>query len=300
LLFFAQNAVELPPAEAAGGEAAAETSSGLSMESVIAWLSEHGWNVLGALLILLAAWIVGGWIRRAVRKGAERARLDQTLSRFLGNLAKWALLSLAILTCLEMLGVKTTSFAAVLAAVGFAIGFALNGTLGDLAAGVMLLVFRPFDVGDVVKTAGESGVVDEIELFFTLLDTVDGRRVVIPNSKVFGSPIENVTHHPRRRVDVNVRVEHGAELQRTREVLERVARSVKQGLKDPAPAVALTELGETGMRWTVMVWTQQADFAAATDATIAAVKQSLRDAGIALASPRMDVRVDQRSADGGG
>jgi small conductance mechanosensitive channel len=123
---------------------------------------------------------------------------------------------------------------------------------------------------------------------------------VIPNSKVFGSPIENVTHHPKRRVDVNVRVEYGAGIDATRRVLEQAARSVEFALENPAPAVMLAEMTDTGVRWMVMIWTMQQNFGATTEATITAVKTALHDAGIAIATPRMDLNINNVSSNVGG
>ena len=151
------------------------------------------------LIILFVAMTLAGWVAATVRASLTRMKFDPTLSKFMAKLARWGVLLLAGLSCLSYFGIETTSFAAVIGAAGFAVGLAFQGTLSNFAAGAMLLLFRPFKVGDVVNLDGSLGIVDEIELFTTTLDTFDNRRLLLPNSSVFGSKIENITYHPRRR-----------------------------------------------------------------------------------------------------
>lgn len=184
--------------------------------SIQTLLITYGTRVVGVFVLLFAAWIVSKWTRRLVVKALEKARFDLTLTRFFGNLSKWAILIMAALTALGVFGVETTSFAAVIAAGGLAVGLAFQGTLSNFASGVMLLVFRPFKVGDVVTVAGLLGIVQEIDLFNIKVDTPDNRRIILPNSSVFGSTIENITHHERRRADVPVGVEYRADIDNTR------------------------------------------------------------------------------------
>jgi small conductance mechanosensitive channel len=220
-----------------------------------------------------------------------KAKIDETLTRFLGNLIRWLVILLAVLACLGVFGVQTTSFAAVLAAAGFAVGLAFQGTLSNFAAGIMLLVFRPFNVGDVVKTGGETGKVFSIQLFTVVLDTFDNRRITIPNSSVFGATIENITHHPIRRADVDVGVDYAADVDRTREILTAAAKSVEGGLEDPEPAVILLGLGASSVDWSVRVWANRDDFGSVKQATIRAVKRALDEAGIGIPFPQMDVHL---------
>lgn len=209
---------------------------------VLLWQSV-GQPVLLALVLIIAVLIGAGWVRKITARACAKARVEETLARFLANLAKYAVLFAGGVAILGTLGVETASFAAALAAVGFAIGMALSGTLGNVAAGVMLLFFRPFKVGDAVSAAGITGKVYEINLFNTAFDTFDNRRIIVPNSDLFNKNIENITYHPTRRVDVSVGTDYGANLDETRAVLQGVADRVQGGLQDPAPAVALLELG---------------------------------------------------------
>jgi len=254
---------------------------------------ECGASAVGALILLLVAWIVAGIANRLVRRSLAKAKFDETLTRFFAKFAWWLVLLTAVIGCLGIFGVETTSFAAVIGAAGLAIGLAFQGTLSNFASGVMLLAFRPFKVGDAVTVAGQTGKVDEIGVFTTTVDTFDNRRFIIPNSAVFGSTIENMTHHPVRRADVDVGVGYDADIDKTREVLERTATCVEGVLGEPAPAVLLLELGASSVNWSVRVWTNKDDFGAVKQATIRAVKMGLDEAGIDISFPQMDVHLDR-------
>lgn len=164
----------------------------------------------------------------------------------------------------------------------------------------MLLVFRPFKVGDVVSVAGITAKVVEIELFTTLFDTPDNRRIIVPNGQIFGSTIENITFHETRRVDVNVGTDYGADLKETRAVLERVAANVEGGLDDPAPQIYLTELAGSSINWAVRVWAQTPDYWAVRERITDEIKDALDDAEIGIPFPQMDVHLDGILADGKG
>jgi small conductance mechanosensitive channel len=194
---------------------------------------------------------------------------------------------------LGIFGVETTSFAAVLAGAGLAIGMAFSGTLGSFAAGVMLLAFRPFKVGDVVTVAGVTGKVDQVGIFSTTLDTPDNRRFIIPNASITGSTIENISHHPVRRADVSVGTDYSADVDQTRAVLERVANELPGRLQDKDPQVVLVELGASSVDWQVRIWVDAADFWAVKEAATRAVKVALDEAGIGIPFPQMDVHLDQ-------
>lgn len=261
------------------------------MESLTNLLVTYGGRVAVALVVLLAGWIFAGWVGGITRTALARAKIDETLSKFLCKLARWAILLLVILACLSVFGVETTSFAAVIGSAGIAIGLAFQGTLSNFAAGIMLLMFRPFQVGDVITVAGQTGKVDEIELFTTTVDTFDNRRFIIPNGQVFGSSIENITYHPHRRADVAVGVSYSADIDRTREVLTEAIQSVPGGLEDPSPAVILLDLGDSAVNWSVRVWAKADEFGDVKQAAIRAVKVALDEAGIEIPFPQMDVHL---------
>jgi small conductance mechanosensitive channel len=242
--------------------------------------------VLIVVVLLLARWAKGLTIR-----ATSKAKVEITLAKFFGNLVRWAILVMGAVTILQTFGVEATSFAAVLAALGFAIGLALSGTLGNVASGVLLLIFRPYKVGDVVNIGGTTGKVDEIELFSTTLDTFDNRRIIVPNNQIFGNTIENITFHPKRRVDVAVGTEYSADLDKTREILMRVATEVEGRLKEEEPVVYLVELGESSINWAIRVWAPTADYWAVRERITRNAKVALDEAGIGIPFPQRDVHV---------
>jgi small conductance mechanosensitive channel len=272
---------------------AQETIELLGIQLDPAQLLAVGLKALGVLVVLFAAWVVSVWVQRLVARGLERAKFDATLTKFFARVAKITILILAVLACLNYFNFQTTSFAALLAAAGFAIGLAFQGSLSNFSSGIMLLVFRPYKVGDVVNVAGQLGKVDEIELFTTTLDTFDNRRIIIPNGEIFGATIENITFHPKRRVDVPVGTAYDADLDKVREVLEKAAEGVPGRLEDEPTQVVLLELGASSIDWQVRVWAPTEDFFPVKEATIRAVKMALDEAGISIPFPQMDIHYDK-------
>jgi len=250
-------------------------------EMAVQFALDKGPSVAGALILLIVGWMLAGWVRRGVRTGCERAKFDLTLSKFLANVSKWVLLAFVGITSLGTLGVSVTGFAAILGAAGLAIGLALQGNLGNLASGVLLLVFRPFKIGDAVVVAGQVGVIDGIDLFTTNLDTGDNRRIIIPNGAIFGGVIENQTHHPRRCATINVPIGAAVPFDRAelllKEAAARVAASTTGALSDPAPAVALADV-YPNVVWTVSVWSKTAAFATVRQALLKEVKRAVDSA----------------------
>lgn len=254
--------------------------------------TQYATRAVGVLILLFAGWVISGWAAGAVLTACEKAKLDLTLSKFFAKLTKWGILVLVVVACLGAFGFETTNFAALIAALGLAIGLALQGTLSNFASGVMLLIFRPFKVGDVITVAGQTGKVDEIELFTTSLDTPDNRRLILPNGAVFGATIENITFHEKRRVDVPVGVAYGADIDQTRRVLLDAAQSVPDQFPDSKPEVILLQLGASSVDWQVRVWCKTTQFWDVKQATIRAVKKALDQSGITIPFPQMDVHVD--------
>lgn len=248
-------------------------------------------KVIGALVLLFAAWIVSGWVSRLVYRSLKLAKIDETLARFATKFTWWGMLVLGLVGCLETFDVKTTSYAAAIGAVGFSIGLAFQGALGNFAAGIMLLVFRPYKVGDTIIVGGQTGKVDEIDLFSTTLDTPDNRRIMIPNGSIFGNTIENTSYHQTRRVEVTVGAGYAADIDQTYEVLMRAVCAVPGILSEPAPEVVLLELADSSVNWSVRAWVAAADFGLVKQRTIRAVKLAMDQAGIEIPFPQMDVNL---------
>ncbi len=284
--------VEPSTADSFGDLVSRITSGDMSADTwILAW-ETVGRPVLLAVVLIIAVFIAAGWARKLVGKAVRKANVEETLARFLSNIARYIVLIAGGVAILGTLGIETASFAAVLAAVGFAIGMAMSGMLGNIAAGVMLLLFRPFKVGDVVEAGGVKGKIFEIGLFTTVFDTPDNRRIIVPNNSIFGDNIENVSHHDTRRVSVSVGTDYGADIDKAREVLMEAAKNSPSVLTDPEPAVVLTGLGGSSIDWDVRVWVNSADFWAVQDRLTRDVKYALDNAGIGIPFPQMDVHID--------
>lgn len=251
-------------------------------------------SAAGAIIFLFIAFIIAGWARRVTTGSLKRAKVDITLAKFLGVIVRWVIVILAIVASLRMFGIETTSFVAIIGAAGLAIALSFQGALSNLASGVMLLLFRPFKVGDVVSVGGNTGKVDEIGLTSTSMDTPDNRRIIVPNSDIFGATIENISHHMERRADVEVGIDYSADIDATRAVLQRAGESVEG--RDPSKDVQvyLKGLGASSVDWVVRIWTTSADFWAVKERGVRAVKVHLDEAGIGIPFPQMDVHLDGR------
>jgi small conductance mechanosensitive channel len=256
-------------------------------EQMLLLMTDYGVRVLGAILFLTIAWIIGAYIRRSVRMALERAKVEATLAKFLSNLSRWVLVVISLVACLGIFGVQTASFAAVIGSAGLAIGLALQGSLSHLAAGILLMLTRPFKAGDMVTVAGQTGKVDEIELFATHLDTMDNRRVVIPNAQVFNGVIENITHHPVRRIDLDVGVDYAADVDATRRILMEAGERVEGRAADRPVDVFLRQFGPSSVDWQVRVWAKREDFGVVRQRVIREVKGALERERIAIPFPQV-------------
>ncbi len=295
----AESAVE---SAAATGNAALEKASGawasltdgdITGDDIWLLWDAVGWPLVKVILLIIAVLLISSWARGFVMKVCDRAKIEITLSRFFGNLVKYTIMILGGVTILQTFGVEATSFAAVLAAIGFAIGMALSGTLGNVASGIMLLIFRPFKVGDVVSAAGVTGKIFEIGLFSTTFDTFDNRRIIVPNGSVYGDTIENISYHSTRRADIAVGVSYDADVDEARRVLEGVGAKVEGGLADPAPVVYLKELGGSSVDFALRVWVKTEDYWAVKERLTRDTKVALDNAGIGIPYPQRDVHLPQ-------
>ena len=256
-------------------------------------LTSYALRVVGALVLFLIAWTVAGWAQRMVVRGIEKRSLDLTLGKFTASLVRWLVLVAAGVAILGMFGVQTASFAAVIGAGGLAIGLALQGSLSNVGAGAVLLIFRPFKVGDVITAAGHTGAVNEISLLTTNLDTPDNQRIIIPNAKLLGDSVVNITFHPMRRVDVDVGTDYSANIDETRTVLTTVVKSIEGQIEGKDPAVVLVGLGASSIDWQLRIWVPTADFWARKGELTAATKKHLDAANIGIPFPQVDVHMDR-------
>jgi small conductance mechanosensitive channel len=240
----------------------------------------------------IAAHLLAGILRRAL----QRTKVDAMLIGFLVNIVYAVLLVIVIMAALSQLGVETTSLAAVLAAAGFAVGMALQGSLGNLASGVMLIVFRPFKAGDFVEAAGTKGIVEEIEIFNTILRTPGNVRVIVPNAQVTGSVITNYSARETRRIDLVIGCSYGDDLRAVKAFLTQVVADEPRILEDPAPIVAVDALAESSINFVVWPWVRTEDFLAVKWDLTERIKLGFDEQGFNFPFPSRDVYVHQGEA----
>ena len=265
------------------------------LSSILPTLIDYGVKVIGVLIGLWIAFRIASWVEGRVVKTLKQRKFDEALTLFFGSMARWGVILIAVSSCLGVFGVEATSFAAVIGAAGLAVGLAFQGTLSNFASGVMILTFRPFNIGDYIKSGGEEGVVAEIGLFVTTLDTVDNQRVILPNSAVIGGNIVNVTHHDERRVDIKVGVSYDADLKVVRDVLDKAASSI-EGRIDKGHQIFLASMGDSSVDFQVRVWCKTADYWDVWDRGTQVVKLALDAANINIPYPQMDVHLDKPAA----
>ncbi|MCA0152726.1 mechanosensitive ion channel family protein [Winogradskyella vincentii] len=246
---------------------------------------DFGPKVIGAIVI----WIIGSWIIKLILKGLKKAmnkaNYDESLKKFLVNLTNWILKIILFIVVLGTMGIETTSFAAVIAAAGLAIGLALQGSLGNFAGGVLIMIFKPFKIGDLIEAQGELGVVKEIEIFTTKLNTPTNKEVIIPNGALSNGNIVNYSTEGILRVDLTFGVSYDADIKQTKEVLMQVLTSNSKVLKDPAPTVNVSELADSSVNFAVRPWCNVADYWDVYFETHENVKIELDKAGIEIPYP---------------
>lgn len=261
--------------------------------TITAMVMEYGLRALGGLALFLVGKWVAGRIRAGLGYQLERSSLDPTLIPFASRMVYWALMAFIVLAVLNLIGVQTASAIALLGAAGLAVGLALQGTLSNFAAGVMLLLLRPFHVGEWVEVASASGTVQEIGLFSTDLNTGDNIRVTVPNSQVYGQTIRNFSTNATRRIDLVIGVSYNDDLQAARKVLERVVGTHEKVLDDPAPLVAVDELADSSVNFVVRPWCRREDYWITRRDLTLQMKLELEAAGCSIPYPQRDVHLHQ-------
>lgn len=251
-------------------------------------------NILLAIVIFLVGKIVAGIIRKSLKKIMTQ-KADETLAGFLSNLVYAVLMIVVLLAALNKLGVETTSITAILAAAGFAIGLALQGGLANFAAGVLMLIFRPFKVGDYIEAGGTSGVVEEIQIFTTQMRTPDNKTIIVPNAQITGGNITNYSTKPTRRVDLVVGCSYSDDLSKVKKVLEDIIAQDDRILAEPAPQIAVSELADSSVNFVVRPWVNSADYWGVYFDVTEKVKRRFDEEGIAIPFPQRDVHIYQHN-----
>ncbi|USH02912.1 small-conductance mechanosensitive channel MscS [Grimontia kaedaensis] len=256
-------------------------------------LLQYGVNIISALLIL----IIGNWIVKAIANGVAKVmrkkELDDAVVDFMHTFVRYLLFVIVLIAALGRLGVQTASVVAVIGAAGLAVGLALQGSLSNFAAGVLIVAFRPFKSGDYVEVAGVSGSVDSIQIFSTVLKTPDNKMVVVPNGAIISSPITNYSKHDTRRIDYVVGVSYSADLQKTKQVLADVLAKETRLLTTPEPTIGVVELADSSVNLVVRPWVRTADYWAVYFDLLQAMKEALDAEGIEIPFPQMDVHLNK-------
>ncbi len=270
-------------------DSADRSLDGIDFHSITDWMQAEGLDFLLNLAAAIAIFVIGRIIIRFIvsgmRKGMQRQRVDRTLEAFICNIVRIGLLIVVLLMALGTLGVQTTSFVAVLGAAGLAVGLALQGSLANFAAGVLIVFFRPYKAGDYIEAAGVSGTVEEVQILTTILNTPDNKRVIVPNGQVMASVIINYSANDTRRVDLVFGVSYGNDLHRVRTALEELVAADERILAEPACTIAVLELGENGVRFVCRPWVKSDDYGPVSFDLTEAVTKRFDEDGITIPYP---------------
>jgi len=262
-------------------------------DMAISYGSEYGLKIISAILIFL----IGKWVVHKVTKGIktlmEKANVDRTLIEFAESLVYFSLLMMVIIASLNALGVNTTSFLAVFGAAGLAIGLALQGSLANVGAAVLIIVFRPFKVGDFINAGGAVGTVEDVNLFSTIIAPLDNRTIIVPNSKIVGGNIINYSMKENRRVDHVFGIGYDDDLKLAKNTLMEMMLNDDRILQDPAPFVAVSELADSSVNFTTRAWVKSEDYWDVYFEQIEKVKLTFDEKGISIPYPQMDIHTDK-------
>ncbi len=247
------------------------------------------------LLLALVTLVIGLWIIKlimgGIKRGMEKREVEPTLRKFLGSILGIVLKIMLIISVVQMVGVEMTSFVAILAAAGLAVGMALSGTLQNFAGGVILILFKPFKVGDFIDAQGYMGTVNEIQIFNTILKTVDNKTIIIPNGPLSTGPMTNFSTEPQRRVDFTFGIGYSDDIDKARSILDGLIADDKRILKDPEPFVAVSELADSSVNFVVRTWVNAADYWGVFFDMTENVKKAFDKNGVSIPFPQTDVHV---------
>lgn len=273
-------------------------------EQIALWLDKFGdflpyiVNGVKALIILILGWIFAAAISRMVRNRIENAkRIDPTVGSFISSMVRWVLIAIVLITVLNIFGIEATSLVAMLGAATLAIGLALQGTLSDLAAGFMIILFRPYRNGQYIAIDGTSGTVKEINLFFTELATPDNVQIVVPNGKAWGAIITNWSHHATRRVDIVMGIDYSDDMDKALEVMLEMAKADPRVHDDPEPWARVTNLGDSSVDITMRMWADSADYWDLKFEFTKNLKAAFDAAGLSIPFPHRTLYVKQDEGD---
>lgn len=250
--------------------------------------------VLAILVLVIGLWVINRFIR-LMGAGMEKSNTEPTLAKFLCNLSSVVLKALLLISVASMIGIETTSFIAVLGAAGLAIGLALQGSLANFAGGVLVLMFRPYKVGDFIDAQGVMGTVHEIQIFNTILKTPDNKVIIVPNGSISNGIITNFSMEATRRVDFVFGIGYSDDIGKAKSVIEGLVKADERALTDPAPMIVVSELGDSSVNITTRVWVNAADYWGLFFDLTEKVKLAFDQEGISIPFPQRDVHVFQEN-----
>jgi small conductance mechanosensitive channel len=253
-------------------------------------------HVVAAIIILLVGRIFAGWARKLTRRAMTRGEVDAALVPFVAKLVYYAILAVVIIAALNRVGVATTSVVAIFGAAGLAVGLALQGTLSNFASGVMLLIFRPFDLGDFIDAGGTMGSVEEIGIFSTTLKSPDNIKITVPNSQIYGATISNYNGYETRRVDMVMGIAYDDNIQTAIDTIRKIVAADERVLADPEPLVAVSNLGDSSVDIVVRPWCQASDYWGLKFDLTRQLKEGLEAAGCSIPFPQRDIHLFQAAA----
>jgi len=259
-------------------------------------LIQYGVNIISAVLILFIGNIVAKMVANSVAKVLSKKKMDKAVVEFIHGIVRYTLFVIVLIAALSRIGVQTASVVAVIGAAGLAIGLALQGSLSNFAAGVLIVGFRPFKSGDYVEVGGVAGSVEAIQIFQTVLKTPDNKMVVVPNSGVIGSPITNYSRHDTRRVDLTIGVSYSSDLKLTKQVIHDALAKDERILKDHDITIGVVALADSSVNFVVRPWCKTADYWDVYFDSNQAIKEALDANGIEIPFPQMDVHLNKVDA----
>ena len=260
------------------------------------WLAFYSLHFVAAIAILIVGRLVAIGLRNTIRRIMVKNKVDQTLVSFMSSILYAVTLIFVVIAALNQIGIQTASLVAILGAAGLAVGLALQGSLSNFAAGVLMVIFRPFKAGDYVEAGGISGTVEEVQIFTTYLTTPDNKFIIVPNSKIMGGNITNYSAKPTRRIELIIGVGYGDDLDQARAVLEKVLNQEKRILPNPAPQIVVKELAESSVNFSIRIWVKTADYWGVYFAVLENIKKSFDREGVSFPFPQRDVHLHQESS----
>jgi len=263
------------------------------LKIVVGFFWTYGPKIIYALLVLIVGFWIANFLKRTIVKKSEKKKSDSSLNHFLSSIVSISLKILVLITVASMLGIATTSFVAILGAAGLAVGLALQGSLANFAGGVLLLLFKPFKVGDYISSQGFDGTVRKIDIFNTTLTTVDNKTIIIPNGKLSNEAVTNYSAEKLRRVDLKFGVAYDDDIKKTKKILDSIIAKHKLILKDPEPFVRLGELGDSSVNFIVRVWVKNEDYWTVNFDLKESVKIEFDKAKLSIPFPQMDVHLQK-------